>query len=229
MDGYAEVCKVNVFHATEKSVEVIREQDPIMGKLISVIGALEIELRTDYFASLVRSIVGQQISVQAASAIYNRLQVLLQNRMTADALLAVSTNELSEAGLSKRKIEYIKDLARKVDALELDLANLSSYNDSEIIQQLTNVKGIGKWTAEVFLLLSLGRPDVVAVDDVGIQRAAHWLYQVEKSQRKTILVDKSSLWQPFRSTGSFYLWEAVHLGYAREFESIDELIRLNEL
>lgn len=208
----------------EESVQFIRERDPVMNKLIEVIGDLEITLRTDYVSSLVRSIIGQQISVTAATAIYGRLQVLLEGAITAEALLETSDDELGQVGLTKRKIQYVKDLAGKVVTRELDLENLFTYENQEIIDQLTNVKGIGNWTAEMFLLLSLGRMDVLAVDDVGIQRGAKWLYEVDKSERRNILIQKSSIWQPYRSVVSFYLWEAVHLEYVTDYESVAELI-----
>src|SRR5699024_11853130 len=103
----------------------------------------------------------------------------------------------------------------RVDKLEL--YNITSYYDKIIIKQLTNVKGIGKRTAEVFLLLTLGRQDVLAADDVGLQRAAQWLYKTEKSERRNILVEKSELWKPYRSIAVYYLWEAVHLGYVVDY------------
>lgn len=207
----------------DEAVQFICDRDPVMEKLISATGDIEISLRTDFLASIVRSIVGQQISVSAASAIYSRLQELLDGKISVEGLQEKSEDELRQVGLTQRKAQYVKDLAEKIAANELDLENIDGYSDEYVMEQLINVKGIGKWTAEVFLLLSLGREDVLAVDDVGIQRAAQWLYGVEKSERRGILIDKLPLWKPYRSIVSFYLWEAIHLGFVSEYHSIDEL------
>lgn len=208
----------------DESVQIICERDAEMKKLINVVGDIEIHLRTDYLASIVRSIVGQQISVDAASAIYGRLEELLDGKITGEGLLEKTKEELRQVGLTKRKTDYVIDLADKVRTGELDLEHISDYNNEDIMKQLTNVKGIGKWTAEMFLILTLGRGDILAVDDVGIQRAAKWLYEVEKSERREILVEKSDLWKPYRSIAAFYLWEAIHLGFVSEYGSINELI-----
>lgn len=208
---------------SDESVQTICQRDSTMKKLINIIGDIEVILRTDYLSSIVRSIIGQQISVAAANAIYGRLKLFLDNEITAEKLFEKSKEELREVGLTNRKAEYVKDLAEKVLTNELDLKNISQNSNEEITKQLINVKGIGKWTAEMFLILTLGREDVLAIDDVGIQRAAKWLYQVEKSERRQILVDKSHVWKPYRSVVSFYLWEAIHLGYITEYKSIDEI------
>lgn len=213
-----------VIQKHDKAVKEICKKDPKMKQLITAIGDLEITLRTDYLSSIVRSIVGQQISVSAARAIYGRLEKLLDGDVTAEKLLEAREEDLREVVLSKRKVEYLKDLAKKTLTKELDLAHIEEFRNEEIMQQLINVKGIGKWTAEVFLLLTLGRMDILAIDDVGIQRAAKWLYEVEQSKRRTILIEKSPLWKPYRSVVSFYLWEAIHLGYLTKYQSISELI-----
>src|SRR5699024_12817795 len=96
-------------------------------------------------------------------------------------------------------------------------------SNEEIMKQLTNVKGIGKWTAEMFLILTLGREDILAIDDVGIQRAAKWLYEVDTSKRRDILVEKSDIWKPNRSIVLFYLWEALHLDFVAIYNLISDL------
>lgn len=207
----------------DESVQRICERDPFMKKLITVIGDIEISLRADYVSSIVRSIIGQQISVSAASAIYGRLEELLDGKITIEGLHVQSKEELRQVGLTMRKTDYLKDLAEKVVNGDLDLENIAGNDDETIMKQLMSVKGIGKWTAEMFLILSLGREDVLAIDDVGIQRAAKWLYGVDKSERRNILIEKMPLWKPYRSIVSFYLWEAVHLGFVSNDESIEAI------
>ncbi|MDW0109683.1 DNA-3-methyladenine glycosylase family protein [Sporosarcina aquimarina] len=216
--------KTVYIRSQDESVQLICERDPMMKKLITVVGDIEIPLRTDYLASIVRSIVGQQISVSAARAIYGRLEELLDGKITAEGLRAKTKEELRLVGLTQRKADYVKDLAEKVASKELDLNNITQYTDEAIIEQLVNVKGIGNWTAEMFLILSLGREDVLAVDDVGIQRAAKWLYEVDKTERRKILIEKSPIWKPYRSIVTYYLWEAIHLGLVTDYESIDEAL-----
>lgn len=211
----------------DESVQIICKRDPTMKKLVTAIGDIEVSLRTDYFSSIVRSIIGQQISVAAAVAIYGRLQGLLGGIVTLEGLLTKSHEELREVGLTKRKTEYLKDLADKVRTNELDLDNIKKYDDAEIMKQLINVKGIGKWTAEMFLILTLGRKDILAIDDVALQRAAKWLYDTEKSERRNILIEKIPLWKPYCSVVSFYLWEAIHLGLIADYDSIDDLVNKN--
>src|SRR5690625_138991 len=142
--------------------------------------------------------------------------------MSKILLVITEVNKIEDC-LTKRKAEYVKDLATKVNASELDLENIAKYSNEEIMKQLTNVKGIGKWTAEMFLILTLGREDILAIDDVGIQRAAKWLYEVDTSKRRDILVEKSDLWKPNRSIVSFYLWEALHLDFIAQYNSIDDI------
>ncbi|PID22839.1 DNA-3-methyladenine glycosidase [Sporosarcina sp. P3] len=218
---------MEILHITtqDPAVQSICAKDPKLKQLISLVGDMEIPLRTDYLSSIVRSMIGQQISVQAASAIYARLLDLLGGHITVDGLIKTSKEELREVGLTMRKSEYVKDLADKIANGDLDLLHIAEYDDDAVLKQLINVKGIGKWTAEMFLVLSLGRPDVLAVDDVGIQRAAQWLYGVEKSERRQLLVEKSPLWAPERSIASHYLWEAIHLDFVQDYTSLEELIQ----
>ncbi|HLQ83785.1 MAG TPA: DNA-3-methyladenine glycosylase 2 family protein [Pseudogracilibacillus sp.] len=203
--------RIKYLNIDDEAVVTLRQRDPKLNQLIKEIGNLEIELRTDYFASLVRSIVGQQISVTAATTIYQRLKNLLKEKVSAESILEKSPEQLREVGLTKRKVEYVKDLSDKVLTKQININQLDDYSDQEVIETLMKVKGIGQWTAEMFLILTLGRDDVLAIGDVGIQRAARWLYDVDKSKRREILIEKSPLWQPYRSVVSFYLWEAIHL------------------
>lgn len=220
------MCTIH-FSMNDEPVQMICEKDPDLKKVIMAIGDLHISLRTDYFASLIRSIIGQQISVSAAAVIYGRLEESLEGQMTAEAIFLKSPEALRQAGLTKQKIKYIKNLAERVVVGTVNLTDIAEYDDDDIKHQLIQVKGIGKWTAEVFLLLSLGRKDVLAIDDVGIQRAAMWLYQTEKAERRNILIEKSSLWEPYRSIAAFYLWEVIHLGFDKEYRTVDEMLEKN--
>src|SRR5699024_471898 len=146
-----------------------------MKKLITTIGDITLVLRTEYFASLVRSIIGQQISVNAASAIYGRLQQLVNGHITAEGLLEQSTENLRSVGITKQKTKYVYYLAEIVETGEINIQHRASNDDNMIGKQLTNIMCIGRCTTEVYLLLTLGRYYVLAADDVGLQRAAQLL------------------------------------------------------
>ncbi|MEN1967104.1 DNA-3-methyladenine glycosylase 2 family protein [Lentibacillus sp. N15] len=210
--------------ANDPAVADLCQKDPTIGKLITIIGDLEIELRPNYFQSLVRSMIGQQISVAAANAIYDRLDTQMNHHITAEKLLSADDSTLRSIGLSGRKIIYLRDLAQKVENTELDLTAIETQDNSQILKKLTSIKGIGKWTAEMFLIFSLGRMNVLSLDDIGIQRGAKWLYQVDKTYRRQILVDKAALWDPHFSIASFYLWEVVHLNFEKRYPAINAIV-----
>jgi len=208
---------------SDHSVIDLGNQDPTLQKLINTIGDIEVETRPNFFESLIRSIIGQQISVQAADSIFQRLVKLTNNELKAETLANMTTQELRSAGLSSPKINYIHDLTQHITTGKLNLVSLSQFDNQTVLKELTKVKGIGKWTAEMFLIFSLGRMDVLAIDDIGLQRGAKWLYQVEQSKRKDILIKKKPIWQPHLTLASFYLWEAVLTGLISNFESIDDI------
>ncbi|RYG71521.1 DNA-3-methyladenine glycosylase 2 family protein [Lentibacillus lipolyticus] len=209
---------------TDPAVVALGQADPKMNKLIHAVGDIEVAMRPDLFKSLVRSIIGQQISVAAASAIFKRLETLLENHMTARAISEVSDEQLRAIGLSGRKVVYLRDLTEKVLQCDIVLDALYERDNYTVVKQLTSIKGIGKWTAEMFLVFSLGRMNVLAIDDIGIQRGARWLYQVDKSERRKILIDRKPVWSPHLTIASFYLWEVVHLDFERKYSSIDHLV-----
>jgi DNA-3-methyladenine glycosylase II len=150
-----------------------------------------------------------------------RVQALI-GTCTPNNILSRTDEELKRTGLSSSKIKYIKDLSRKVLDKELQFEGLDQLGNNEVMQRLTSVKGIGRWTAEMFLIFTFGKPDVLSLGDAGLQRAAKWLYQIENA-----LEVKGKEWAPYHSIASLYLWEAVDRGYINQFRSIDDLIHAN--
>jgi DNA-3-methyladenine glycosylase II len=189
----------------------LNRRDRCMANLIAQIGSLELSLRTDYFANLVRAIVGQQLSAKVARVIWERLMALCEV-IEPEVILGLDDESLKQVGLSRTKVCYIKDLAQKVGQGTLQLDALSTMADEDIIKALTTVKGIGKWTAEMFLIFSLGRPDILALDDVGLQRAMRWVYNLPEYPKGEVMKQYGEKWRPYRSVASLYLWEAVDLG-----------------
>ena len=186
-------------------------QDPALAALIEEYGELTLTSTTDYFDTLLDAIVSQQVSSKAAATIVGRVRALVPGKATPDAgsILALPDQQLRDAGLSWRKVSYVKDLAAHVADGRLDLAHISSMGDEEIIKELVAVKGIGRWTAEMFMIFSLARPDVFAVDDYGIQAAMKRLYSLDELPKPPIMRRIAEPWRPYRSYASLYLWRST--------------------
>jgi DNA-3-methyladenine glycosylase II len=185
--------------------------DPIMARLVQERGPLQLAATTDYFFTLLDAIASQQLSSKAAATIVNRIRALVPDMETPDAgsILALPDQTLREAGLSWSKVSYVKDLASRVASGELDLARISQMDDEAIIKALVAVKGIGRWTAEMFLIFSLARPDVLAVDDYGLQAAMKRLYNLPDLPKPTAMRQIAEPWRPYRSYASLYLWRSL--------------------
>ncbi|MFD3259252.1 DNA-3-methyladenine glycosylase [Paenibacillus lentus] len=197
--------------------------DARMGALISLIGEIMTTPQGPHFASLARSIISQQISVKAAATIRGRV-LELAGELSPAALSSVSDEALRGAGLSASKVVYLRDLSCKVLAGEVVLEQLHDMSDSEVVQALTSIKGIGKWTAEMFLIFGLGRENVVSTGDAGLQRAARWLYNLEERADRKYLQQVMGLWSPYGSIASLYLWEGINAGHVDSGQTLDQLL-----
>jgi DNA-3-methyladenine glycosylase II len=185
----------------------LSKADPILGRLIKLQKPVIIESRKDYFASLCRSIVGQQISVRAAAAIFERLGSL--TKLSPEVISNLGLDKIKTVGLSGRKAAYIFDLAVHFRNNSDVYNHLDQLSDDEVVTELTAVKGIGVWTSQMFLMFSLGRLDVFPVDDVGIQRAMKLLYHWEKFPIREDLIKVSDAWRPYRTLACLHLWKSL--------------------
>lgn len=185
--------------------------DPRLGLLIEAIGGYELNLRTDYFPSLVRSIIGQQLSVVVARTLWEKTEALCR-KVTPEMIAGLDAEKLKKIGLSGKKISYLKDLSQKVINGEIDLNGFNLLSDDEIIERLIKVKGIGRWTAEMFLIFSLGRLDVFSLGDLGLKRSIQWLYGLKKPPAEGTMTRYAKKWIPYRSVASLYLWEVINRG-----------------
>ena len=185
--------------------------DPVMARLINERGPLQLTPTDEYFFTLLDAIASQQLSSRAAATIVGRIRALLPEGEppAPDAILALPDEALRQAGLSWKKVSYVKDLSQRVHSGELDLAHIAQMDDEEIIKALVAVKGIGRWTAEMFLIFSLARPDVLAVDDYGIQVAMKRLYNLDDLPKPAIMREIAEAWKPYRSYASLYLWRSL--------------------
>ena len=190
----------------------LQAADPVLYKVMAQVGPCRIRLESNRFRSLVRAIVSQQISTRAARSIYARVEALVAPEpISAAALARVELTALREAGLSGQKVSYVTDLAEKVLSGEVKLRALSRLTDDEVIEQLTQVKGIGRWTAQMFLIFSLGRMDVFAHDDFGIRGAIRNLYGLPELPDKATSLRIAEAWRPYTSVASWYCWRSHDL------------------
>lgn len=190
-----------------RGIAHLRTSDPIMRKSIDEIGPFTLRLERNRFRMLVRSIISQQISTSAARSIRKRLEALMSpSRVTAQRLIELDKDQLRTAGLSNQKATYLLDLAEKVTVGEVSLRTIGRMADEQVILELTKVKGIGRWTAQMFLIFSLGRLDVLPHDDLGIRTAIRDLYNLETLPDKSTSEAIAQPWRPYASLASWYCW-----------------------
>ena len=185
--------------------------DQRMGKLIEKFGPPNFNLMNNYYESLVRSIVYQQLSGKAASIIYERFLDLFVFDIYPEPkdILAVSIETLRSSGLSYQKVNYIRDLSEKWQDGTMNLTDIDSMTDEEISSELIKVKGIGQWTADMFLMFTLGRPDVFPFGDLGIQKGVMNLTNMNRLPTQKEMERKTKKWQPYRTVAAWYLWKLV--------------------
>lgn len=186
--------------------------DPRLGSLVKRIGACGLAHGhdTDRFGLLVRSIISQQLSAKAAMTIHGRVLAALEaEQATPQAMLAIDQDRLRACGLSRAKVASVRDLATKVTEGSLALDTLDALDDAEVIEAMTTVRGIGRWSAEMFLIFRLKRPDILPVGDVGVQRAMRALYGLRKHPSPQRMTELARPWRPYRSVACWYLWRSL--------------------
>src|SRR5271170_7296527 len=187
--------------------------DPILARIIAEVGPLGIQPRRERFQALARAIIFQQLAGAAANAIYGRFVGLFPNVEfpSPEQVLAKPDAELRSVGLSAKKALYIKDLAAHIRDGKLDFHRFHRMTDEEIVAHLTQVKRIGKWTAEIFLMFNLGRPDVMPADDLGVQNAVRRHYKMRQRPNRKRLLKHAERWRPYRTAAAWYLWRSLDI------------------
>lgn len=191
-----------------EATQALAARDPVIAKLVPVHRPFLVGARGDAFQTLARAIVGQQISVKAAQSVWQRFLDCV-GTMTPSSVLQASNETLRSAGLSARKAEYVCDLARHFETRAIDVAAWPGLDDEVIIEQLVEVRGIGRWTAEIYLMFHLGRPDVLPLLDLGLQRGLSLNYNRGKPLSPTKLKRVTTVWAPWRSVGTWYMWRSL--------------------
>ena len=189
----------------DKAVTDLSKNDNVIAKIIANYPKERMEMKNDTLHTLVRSVVGQQISVRAADAIWNRLDDACDNSITEKNLLRLSIEDMRKTGLSNTKSNYIMNIVN-ANLSELDWEDM---NDEEVSNELCKIKGIGPWTADMFLIFTLVRPDVFPFGDLGIQKGFMILYKMDRLPKLNEMEKEAEQWRPYRTVAAWYLWKIV--------------------
>lgn len=185
----------------------IMRRDPVLGALVKQIGPTDLRRRGTPYQSLFRALLYQQLAGAAAATIERRLLALFDDRVPEpDALLATETEKLRSVGLSRQKASYMHSLAEHFASGQISNRALGRMSDEELIEHVTQIKGIGTWTAHMLLMFSLGRPDVLPTGDLGVQKAIQEVYELREPPDPKTMLEIGEPWRPFRTIASWYLW-----------------------
>jgi DNA-3-methyladenine glycosylase II len=194
-----------------KAVNHLKKSDPVLRAIIERVGPCRMEFGVPEFCSLAEAIVYQQLNGKAAVTIFQRFAAIAGDPLTPDGILKLSDQQLRSVGLSKQKSAYLKDLAAKTASGLLDFARLPELTDEDVIQHLTQVKGVGVWTAHMFLMFSLRRPNVLPTGDYGVQVAIRKHYKKRKLPKPKEMEKIAKAWEPYRSLACWYMWRSLDI------------------
>jgi DNA-3-methyladenine glycosylase II len=194
-----------------KAVNHLKAADPILAAILEKVGPCRMEFGPPEFHSLAEAIIYQQLNGKAAVSIFKRFAALAGEPLTAKGILKLSDVQMRSAGLSKQKTSYLRDMADRANRGDLDFSRLHALTDDEVITHLTQVKGVGVWTAHMFLMFTLERPDILPTGDFGVRLAMKKLYKKRKMPDPKQMEKIAKSWQPYRSVASWYLWRSLDL------------------
>lgn len=192
----------------EKAIRFLKK-DPDLAKIISQVGKYELRVMKNPYKSLVEAIITQQLSGKAADSISRRFRELFVRFPKPKDVLEMPDSKLRKTGLSTMKISYIKDLSNRIEKREIKMSALRKMTDDEIVLRLTQVRGIGRWTAEMFLIFSLGRPDILPVGDLGLKKGIQRLYSMPDLPKENEIERLAEKWRPYRTIATWYLWKSL--------------------
>jgi DNA-3-methyladenine glycosylase II len=200
----------------KKALDHLKKSDAILASIIVRVGPCKMTYRDPTFEMLARAIVFQQLSTKAAQTIYGRLEEAAGGALTPESIQNLSVGEMRRAGLSRQKLGYIRDLAEHALSGKVDFARLPAMSDEEVIESLTDIKGIGVWTAHMFLLFSLRRPNVLPVGDLGVRTAIQRAYRKRKMPTPKQVEQIAKGWHPYCSYAAWYLWRSLEFPLAQK-------------
>ena len=193
----------------KKAVKFLKK-DPKFAKIIMQVGDYNVKITKNRYQSLVEAIVSQQLSGSAANSIIKKFRKLYKSKFPKPRdVIKTSDSKLRTTGLSKMKIVYIKELSKKIESKELNMRKISTQSDEQVIEVLTDVKGIGRWTAEMFLIFSLGRLNILPVGDLGLKKGIQSMYSLKKLPKEEQIEQLAESWKPYRTVATWYLWKSL--------------------
>ena len=193
----------------KKAIKFLKK-DPKFAKIIMQVGDYNVKITKNRYQSLVEAIISQQLSGSAANSIIKKFRKLYKSKFPKPRdIIKTSDSKLRTTGLSKMKIVYIKELSKKIESKELNMRKISTQSDEQVIEVLTDVKGIGRWTAEMFLIFSLGRLDILPVGDLGLKKGIQSMYSLKELPEKEQIEQLAESWKPYRTVATWYLWKSL--------------------
>ena len=192
-----------------KAINHLKKSDPVLAAIIERIGPFRMQYGDPTFHTLAESILYQQLNGKAAATIFNRFTALAGDPLTPQGILKLSDAQMRGVGLSRQKTAYLRDLSEKTKAGLLEFERMTDTSDDEVIAHLTRVKGVGVWTAQMFLMFTLRRPDILPTGDYGIQAAIKKYYKKRKWPKPAVMLKIAKPWVPYRSIASWYLWKSL--------------------
>ena len=193
----------------KKAIKFLKK-DPKFAKIIMQVGDYNVKITKNRYQSLVEAIISQQLSGSAANSIIKKFRKLYKSKFPKPGdVIKTSDSKLRTTGLSKMKIVYIKELSKKIESKELNMRKISTQSDEQVIEVLTDVKGIGRWTAEMFLIFSLGRLDILPVGDLGLKKGIQSMYSLKELPEKEQIEQLAESWKPYRTVATWYLWKSL--------------------
>lgn len=205
----------------KKEIEHLKSADNKMKMLIDLVGNIDRDYIPNPFIALINSIIFQQIAYKSAITIWNRFKDAVKE-ITPENILSINHDSLKKCGLSRTKINYIQNISQAVINRDIALENINKMSNEEIIKSLIKIKGIGEWTAEMFLIFSLNRKDILSYKDLGVRKGIQWLYNMNNEPTKDEFARLKEKYSPFNSVAAFYLWEITIRNYFK-YEHIDEI------
>ncbi len=192
-----------------KAINHLKKTDPVIAAIIERVGPFRMQKRPATFWALARAIVFQQLTGKAATTIWNRLEAAAGGAVTPESILALSDEQMRACGLSKQKLSYVRDLAARTLSREIDFERIDQWTDEEVVEHLTRVKGVGEWTAHMFLMFALQRPNVLPTGDYGIRAAMKKAYRMRKMPTPKRMQQIAKCWHPYCSFACWYLWRSL--------------------
>ena len=193
----------------KKAIKFLKK-DPKFAKIIMQVGDYNLKITKNRYQSLVEAIISQQLSGSVANSIIKKFRKLYKSKFPKPSdVTKTSDSKLHTTGLSKMKIVYIKELSKKIESKKLNMRKISTQSDEQVIEVLTDVKGIGRWTAEMFLIFSLGRLDILPVGDLGLKKGIQSMYSLKELPQKEQIEQLAESWKPYRTVATWYLWKSL--------------------